>query len=87
MTSGTFVLLSGALTFGVPIYLAMRDLRNMGPRGHGGGRGPDANDPAPEPPAPDNPVIAPVQKPLPDCLIPRPLVHVPQPADRELEPA
>ena len=82
MTSETFVLLSGALTFGVPLYLAMRELKITG--SGGGGRGPGTPDPEPIPPAPDRPALV-VQKPLPDCLIPKPLVHVPAPAERELE--
>jgi len=82
MTSETFVLLSGALTFGVPLYLAMRELKTLR---HGGsdGRGPDRGGPEPVPPAPDKPVVVMEQKPLPDCLIPRPMVPVP--AERELE--
>lgn len=86
MTSETFVLLSGALTFGVPLYLAMRELKTLGPGGSGG-RGPDVRDPAPMPPSPETPKVETVQKPLPDCLIPKPMVHVPAPAERELEPA
>ncbi len=84
MTSETFVLLSGALTFGVPLWLAMRELKTLGPSG-GGGRGPDEHDPEPVPPAPDKPVVETAQKPLPDCLIPKPMVHIPAPAERELE--
>jgi hypothetical protein len=84
MDSATFVLLSGALTFGVPLLLAMRELKTLGPSG-GGGRGPDDCDRDPVPPAPDKPVVVTVQKPLPDCLIPKPMVHVPAPAGRELE--
>ncbi len=83
MTSETFVLLSGALTFGVPLYLAMRELRTLGPSG--GGRGPDRRDPDPVPPTPDKPVVVTVQKPLPDCLIPKPLAHIPAQPARELE--
>lgn len=58
MTSQTFVLLSGALTFGVPMALAVRELLTLPtfkPGGH-------------EPP-PEEPFI-PAPKPLPDCLLP-----------------
>ena len=84
MDSTSFVLLSGALTFGVPLLLAMRELKTLGPGG-GGGRGPDADDPAPAPLPPDGPVVETMQKPLPDCLIPKPLPLVTEPAERELE--
>lgn len=63
------VLLSGALTFGAPLAIAIHELlalRRKPPGGHGGL--------PPEPPPP--------QKPLPDCLIPRPMVRT-----RELEDA
>lgn len=60
----TFVLLSGLLTFGVPILLAVIDLRRMGPTISRGGDGP-----------PPPPVIAPPPRPLPDCLLPRPVVR------------
>ena len=83
MTPATFVLLSGALTFGVPLYFAMRELKTLRPGG--GGPGPDRRDPDPAPPKPDRPVTMVPQKPLPDCLIPKPMVHMP--AQRELEPA
>lgn len=84
MTSETFVLLSGALTFGVPLYLAMRELKTLGPSG-GGGRGPDVREPEPLPPSPEQPKVETVRKPLPDCLIPKPMVQIPVPAERELE--
>ena len=57
MTSATFVLLSGILTFGVPMLLAIRELRFLGSTQRGGD--------GPPPPV----VLAP--KPLPDCLMPR----------------
>lgn len=57
MTSATFVLLSGALTFGVPLLLAIRELRMTGTARRGGD----------EPPPPF--VLSP--RPLPDCLMPR----------------
>ena len=60
MTSETFVLLSSTLTFGVPLALALRELMALrsSPRG---GDGP------PPPCVPRSP------KPLPDCLLPRPI--------------
>lgn len=64
MTGETFVLLSGVLTFGVPIVLAIIDVRRMGPTIPRGGDGP-----------PPPPVIAPLPRPLPDCLLPRPIVR------------
>ena len=64
------VLLSGALTFGAPLAIAIHELLALRrpPRGGPGGL-------PPEPPPPP-------QKPLPDCLIPRPTVRI-----RELEDA
>ncbi len=61
MTSATFILLSGVLTFGVPLLLAIRELwfLDMTPnRGDG-------------PPPPHAEPLAP--RPLPDCLLPRPV--------------
>jgi hypothetical protein len=72
MSPATFVVLSGTLTFGAPLALAIRELfvlRN--PRRGGGWAGP-----RPDPVKPDAP------KPLPDCLIPKPISRV-----RELEDA
>ena len=67
MTSETFVLLSGTLTFGAPLVLAVFALRRR-PQDDGWDRR------TVEPPPPP--------KPLPDCLIPRPITRV-----RELEDA
>ena len=64
MTPDTQILLSGALTFGVPLAFAVRELVVVRRPPRGGGGGPPA--PAPAPPKP---------KPLPDCLIPRPYVR------------
>ena len=72
MDADTHILLSGALTFGVPLLFAVRELVVLRRGGGGSWRG----DPAPEPPPP------PPSRgtgPLPDCLIPRPL---PRPAAR-----
>lgn len=70
----TFVLLSGVLTFGAPLVFAISELIVL--------RRPPRDDPGPpprdfEPPPP---------KPLPDCLIPRPMVR-PMVRQRELEDA
>ncbi len=74
MTPETQILLSGALTFGVPLAFAVRELvvLRRPPRGGGGGGGPPA--PAPAPPKP---------KPLPDCLIPRPYAPGFRPSERD----
>ncbi len=81
MRPGTFILLSGLLTFGVPLVFGMRELVVLRrPPAPGGGSG--GTTPEPEAPRPK----------LPDCLIPRrddlPPVEEPAPARaRELEPA
>lgn len=64
MTGETFVMLSGLLTFGAPLALAVFELRNIGPVRPRGGDGP-----------PPPPVITPRPKPLPDCLLPRPVAR------------
>lgn len=61
MTGETYVLLSGAVTFGVPLVLAVLQLRRLGPSA------PRGDDRRPPPP-----VIAPPPRPLPYCLLPRP---------------
>jgi hypothetical protein len=63
LSPALFVILSGCLTFGVPLLLAVRELHLLRRRPNDGGFRPD---PAP-PPAP---------KPLPPCLIP---VRMPAP--------
>ena len=69
MNPSTQVLLSCALTFGVPILLAGWELWRLGPSPRHLPPGGETS--APPPPLPD-PVTAPRgQKPLPDCLIPR----------------
>jgi hypothetical protein len=77
MAPDVFVLLSGGLTFGVPLVFAVRELRTLR-RGGGGGWQPE---PPPPPPVP-RPTGG-SGKPLPDCLIPKRLPARP----RELESA
>lgn len=70
MNAATQVICSCALTFGVPIVLAAWDLWNLGPTPR---RMPPGEDTPPEPSPLPNPVASPrIQKPLPDCLIPKP---------------
>ncbi|HEX2943947.1 MAG TPA: hypothetical protein VHO91_23020, partial [Rhodopila sp.] len=70
----TFVLLSGSLTFGVPLALAVRELLVLRPAGGGNWR--DLTEP--EPP----PVAGPTYSgKLPDCLLPRPHAPVPELVD------
>ncbi len=76
MSPETFVLLSGALTYGVPIALGVRELVLLR-RDRGGAAGSRRRDPAapatdPVPPAGGGAPARPLP-PLPDCLIPRPL--------------
>jgi hypothetical protein len=69
MDGETFILLSGALSFGAPLLLAVHELLVLR-RGDGGGnsgRDRRAPEPPPPPPAPAG------SKPLPNCLIPKPL--------------
>ncbi|WP_128080006.1 hypothetical protein [Roseicella frigidaeris] len=63
MEPSTFVLLSGVLTYGVPLGLAVRELLLLR-RARGGGAGPGA------PAAPADPPPPAWTGPLPDCLIP-----------------
>jgi hypothetical protein len=65
MSPETFVLLSGALTYGVPIALGVRELVLLR-------RDPAAPATDPVPPAGGGAPARPLP-PLPDCLIPRPL--------------
>jgi hypothetical protein len=80
MSPETQILLSGALTFGVPLVLAVRELIVLRRPPRGGWR------PEPTPPAPTPPLSPAGQKPLPDCLIPKPVAG-PRERVRELEPA
>jgi hypothetical protein len=66
MTPAAQILLSGALTFGVPIALAVRDLMTLR-RGSGGGYWPPQ--PQTPPPAPTSGGPA-ARRELPACLIP-----------------
>jgi hypothetical protein len=76
MSPVTFVLLSGMLTFGAPLALAVYELLTLpGP----GGRGGDD-----EPPRELFPVAP---KPLPACLLPKPMPPAPAPRLRVLEDA
>lgn len=72
------VLLSGGLTFGVPLILALYELRSLRRRGGGGWR-PDA-----PPPAPPEPPRGGSDRPLPDCLIPKPMARPAAPRPLEL---
>ena len=72
MSSATQVILSGALTFGIPLILAFRELAALR-KPQGGSWGGDG----PRTPAPPPPDLTPVHKPLPDCLIPKPMGDAP----------
>lgn len=76
MDGETFILLSGALSFGAPLALAVRELwalrRDDRKRGGGSWQG-DPVPNAPPPPAPAG------NKRLPDCLVPK---LQPRPASR-----
>lgn len=86
MSGGMYVTLSFLVTFGVPVWLCMAPIRDS--RGGSGRSGPEAPDPVP-PTTPS--LVNPVQRPLPDCLIPRPGLLSPDAGGagkvRELEPA
>jgi hypothetical protein len=69
MTATTQILCSFALTFGVPIAVAGWELWHLGPTSW---RPPPGDDIPPEPaPLPDPGASPRIQKPLPDCLIPK----------------
>lgn len=72
MESATLVILSSALSFGSPILFLGWDLWRMKPTNR---RLPPDDGPVPEPSPilPDTDTMPRVQKPLPDCLIPKPL--------------
>jgi hypothetical protein len=74
MSPGLQIVLSGTLTFGVPLAVAVHELVTTK---RGGGWRPERL-PEPQP-----------RKPLPPCLIPPPRTHTPSPETsrpRELEP-
>lgn len=79
MTPELQVVLSGALTFGIPLLFAIHELRALRRPGPGG----DGRDPSPEPPPPRPLPTGQTRpaKPLPDCLIPK-LPPRPAPAER-----
>ncbi len=62
MSPSTQVILSGLLTFGAPLALAVRELFVL--------RRPPRGGWTPPPPSPEPTPVGP--RPLPDCLIPRP---------------
>jgi hypothetical protein len=71
MNASTWVLCSSALTFGAPLLAAEWELWRLGPTQW---RPPPTEDVPGEPdPLPDAGVSPRVHKPLPDCLIPRPV--------------
>ncbi len=71
MDASLWVTCSCALTFGVPLVLAVRELWTLK---FAGWRPPSAEETVPDPaPVPDQGLTPVVQKPLPDCLIPKPV--------------
>jgi hypothetical protein len=69
MKPEVWILLSGALSFGVPLVLAVGELLSLRRGGDGGFGGGSGRAPAPPPPPPLPPAGS---KRLPECLIPRP---------------
>lgn len=71
MNPEMYIFLSGALTFGVPLVFAVRELLLLR-RCDGGGNGSWMRDGVRGgPPAP----LPAGNRPLPDCLVPKPLPH------------
>ena len=68
MSPATQIILSGTLTFGVPLALAVRDLIATR-RSSGGGGGWGGEPPGPVTPAPPSGGDSLVSRPLPQCLI------------------
>ncbi len=67
MAPGIQIVLSGALTFGIPLLFAVNELRALRRRWNG----PDDRNGQPDPePPPFRPGDVPAPKPLPACLIP-----------------
>jgi hypothetical protein len=93
MEPSTQILLSGALTFGVPLALAVRELLMLRRTDRAaGGRWGEAGSPRPGPvpgrQGGGDPVVA--LRPLPDCLVPKAPARDARAAPgeaRELEPA
>jgi len=85
MNPGAFVLISGSLAFGVPLFLAWREFRTFGSNKDDGGSPPDNGDPNRRPPNPDLPRKAATPKALPDCLIPKLAARAPDTPVREPE--
>ncbi len=74
MESSTQVILSGILTFGIPLAFACRELIAVRRPRRGSWDGDGPHTPAPVPPPPDTmPQDLTPLKPLPDCLIPKPM--------------
>jgi hypothetical protein len=70
MTPAAQAVFSGFLTLGVPLIFAVRELMQLR-RGNGDG---GWRDDVPEPPPPPPTSSEPPLRPLPDCLIPKPIV-------------
>ena len=68
MSPATQIILSGTLTFGVPLVLAVRDLIVMR-RSGGGGGGWGGEPPGPVAPLPTGGGDGVASRPLPQCLI------------------
>ena len=78
MTQAAQILLSGALTFGVPLVLAVRDLMALR-RGRDGGSWPPQAETPPPGPQSGSPAQRPnLHKELPACLIPVRSPHMDQ---------
>ena len=86
MSPGLYVTCSFALNCGIPMALAVRELFTMGPTPRSGR--PDGDvEPPHEPTMPPSGLPPEIQKPLPECLIPRLGPQVPPVAvpEREVE--
>ncbi len=81
MTPAAQILLSGALTFGVPLALAVRDLLTLR-RGPSGGYWPPQPQTPPPQPTSGGPTI---RRELPACLIPVRATPQPEPRPRVRE--
>ncbi len=77
MSPSLYITGSFVLTYGVPMALAVRELRSLGPNRRGRPDG-DIIPPVVVPPAPSG------EKRLPDCLIPKPMPVASRPRVREL---